>query len=104
MPGLASADMVVDKERHKDKTIYEGIWPPGRTAGTTVIKVTASEMYDATHGRSGDEVAGSSPELQELLQQLLRHGRLSADEQEMLLQHLSNIVAFAEAATFIMAT
>jgi hypothetical protein len=108
MPGLAAADMTVDKERHKDKTIYHGTWPcrtPGRSTSdsATLIKVTVSRMYDTTHRRSGCEVAGTSPQLQELLQQLLEHGRLSDAEERQVLQHLSNIVAFAPAAASVMA-
>jgi hypothetical protein len=101
--------MVVDKERHKDKTIYIGTWPLPSTGNSrysdssTLIKVTVSRMYDATHQRSGCEVAGTSPQLQELLQQLLKHGRLSEEEQQMVLQHMSNMVSFAQAATHCMA-
>lgn len=88
-----------DKERHKDKTIYHGTWRGSRSRGSTSVKVTVSTMYDATHRRSGYEVAGTSPELQQLLQQLLKDGRLSSGEEQLIKQHLANIVEFAQAAT-----
>jgi hypothetical protein len=109
--GLAAADMVRDKERHKDKSVYEGVWPPAGaddTAGgssaagaatRTLIKVSVSRVYDASKRWGGYEVAGASPQLQTLLQQLLRHDSLSSADEARVLQHLSNVVAFGQAVT-----
>jgi hypothetical protein len=112
IPGLARADMVMEKERHKDKTIYEGTWPSsssssssnsGSSGGSTLIKVSLSRLFDTTHRRRGIEVAGTSPQLQGLLQQLLQDRSLEGAQLQQLRQHLGNLLEFAEAATSHMA-
>lgn len=117
--GLAGADMQNDKERHKGKTIYEGYWaatgsskylvtaPPAdrssSSSRSTLIKVTLSRVYDATKFRHGYEVAGTSPQLNDLLQRMLQEGGLSSIDNERVLQHLLNMLAFAKAAAARMA-
>jgi hypothetical protein len=110
--------MVVDREHHKDKAVYQGTWPScasisssttyitagsSKTSSTTAIKVSVSRIFSATNSRSTCEVSCSSPQLQELLQQLLMHDRLSDEEQRMVPQHMSNIVFFAQATAHCMA-
>jgi hypothetical protein len=58
-----------------------------------------SRMFDAWHSRCSFEVAGSSPQLQALLQQLLKDRGLEGCQLQQLKQHVGNLLTFAEAAT-----
>lgn len=121
IPGLFGTDLVNDKERHKEKTIYTGTWPADRSYGgatisygygsgygyggsssRTEIKMTLSKVSDALTGEATFEVAGTSPAVNELLQQQLQAGSMAGGDEQKLLQHLNNIVAFARAAAAAM--
>lgn len=113
IPGLAAADMAIDTERHKEKSIYLGRWSgsSGSNAGgcgssggsSTEIKVTLSTVVDELTGQQHYEVAGTGPEINALLQGQLRRGSMGSAEEQQLLQHLNNLVGFARAAAACMA-
>lgn len=119
IPGLAAADMINDKERHKEKSIFVGRWPGSSSNGgyggysgssggcsgssSIEIKVTLSKVFDALTGRHGYEVAGTSPEINALLQQQLGRGSMGSTEEQQLLQHLDSVVGFSRAAAACMA-
>lgn len=103
--GLSSLGLKTDKERHKDKRIYMGSVGGGSSINSigsgsisTEIKVTFSSVWDALTGQRTNEVAGTSPQINELLGQMLRGGVMSSGDEEELLQHLSNVMAFGQAA------
>lgn len=121
-PPLGAYDMYVDSERHKHKTVYQGVLrndlSPAATASTgsdsstrdatgckrltpnekvsTTIKVTFSEVKLITgRGSVSYEVTGTSPTVNELLLTTLQSGRYSAQQEEELLAHLQNMLCFA---------
>jgi len=119
IPALFGTDLVNDKERHKEKIIYTGTWPPNMSiggggyylpgyggssssSGRTEIKVTFSKVSDALTRHSMFEVAGTSPAVNELLQQQLQMGSVDEEVQQRLLRHLQSIMAFARAAAAAM--
>jgi hypothetical protein len=105
--------MINDKERHKEKSIYIGRWPAssgsnggysGSSGGSGIeIKVTLRKVFDALTGRHGYEVAGTSPEINALLQQQLGRDSMGSTEEQQLLQHLDSVVGFSRAAAACMA-
>ena len=126
IPDISSQDMVVEKERHKTKVIYEGSYQPaldiyrkgseavrgtsssssgssgagaavGRAVASTMLKISVNEVVESGERAVEEhyEVAGSSPQVNELLMRLLRVGQLEAEELEQLQGHLTNLVAFA---------
>jgi hypothetical protein len=105
-PNLRSYDMCVDTERHKEKTIYEGTYSSvtsGSKRVTTQVKVTCSVVTKGGTGAVSREVAGTSPEVNEMLSQVLKAGALGSQQCEDLQDHLENLLAFAKEAVKTMA-
>lgn len=97
---MSAADMVKDKERHKEKTIYLGTWCDRDFSGTgTQVKVTISKVFDPMTGQLTNEVAGTSGAVNKLLVDSLPHGSLNAADEQQLMRHLVDIMSFAHAAT-----
>lgn len=103
-PELADHGLRVDKQRHKEKTIYQGNYSSREAAGQSIpVKVTVSkvQVVDSEGSPAGVsyEVAGTSPEVNELLVKMLAaEGELSWQQEAALEQHLGNLMSFARAA------
>jgi hypothetical protein len=100
IPGLRAADMSMDKERHKTKTVYLGSYCSSSSGGgqATSIKVSISRVLTADGYDDGYEVAGTSPQANALLQEMLRSGTASAAQQAELAAHVDSMLAFAQEA------
>jgi hypothetical protein len=89
--------MSLDKERRKTKTIYEGSYSSSGSSSATKIKVSVSKLLSDGYA-DGYEVAGSSPQVNQLLQEMLARGSASAAQQAELAVHVDNMLAFAREA------
>lgn len=95
-PNLTANDMVVDKERHISKTVYQGTFKGPGSGFPTDMKLTVSEVTSAETGSVHSEIAGTSSHVNELLASVLQSGRaLGAQEVGELQGHLDNMLAFA---------
>jgi hypothetical protein len=100
LPGLSAHDMSLDKERHKTKTIYLGSYSSSSSNSSsraTDIKVSVSQLMSDSY-TDGYEVAGSSPQVNQLLQEMLARGSASAAQQAELAAHVDNMLACAREA------
>lgn len=116
-PALDSNDMYIDSERHKHKTIHQGVYSSqapftshtttgGGVVGgkgsqngagvSTLIKLTISQVQRAGSGRISHEMSGTSPQLNELLLAMLRTGGTDAEQEQELLAHVHNMILFAK--------
>jgi hypothetical protein len=96
LPDLSAHDMSLDKERHKTKTIYLGRYSSSSSRATE-IKVSVSQLL-SDGCTEGYGVAGCSPQVNQLLQEMLRRGSASAAQQAELAGHVDNMLAFARMA------
>jgi hypothetical protein len=70
----------------------------GVAVASTMLKITVNEVSEAGERAVEEhyEVAGNSPEVNDLLMRLLTVGSLGEDEMQQLEGHLANLLAFAE--------